>query len=227
MSVTRQLGAASQPLVLAGERRLEVDPSLAPLLPGGGLRRGAAVQVTASEASGATTLALALLASASRAGSWCAVVGVPELGLVAAAQLGICLERLVLVARPHRQWAAVTAAVLDTFDAVVLRPPPATRESDARRLLARARERGSALVVLGSGWPQRCDLVLTVTGAVPGGLGEGHGHWQGRRVEVVVTGRGAAARRRGLGLWLPDREGRVAVAGPAGEGSGVVSMQAG
>ena len=45
---------------------------------------------------GATSILLALLAGASAAGSWCAVVGMPSLGLVAAAELGIALDRPLL-----------------------------------------------------------------------------------------------------------------------------------
>ncbi|GAB3331132.1 hypothetical protein GCM10027452_04390 [Micromonospora halotolerans] len=37
---------------------------------------------------------VALLAEASRAGSWCAVVGVPTFGAGAAAEAGIALDRL-------------------------------------------------------------------------------------------------------------------------------------
>ncbi|MGH3964401.1 MAG: hypothetical protein ACRDRY_14270, partial [Pseudonocardiaceae bacterium] len=47
-----------------------VEP-LAPLLPGGGLRRGSVVAVQ-----GSTALLLALLAAASAQGAWVAVVGV-------------------------------------------------------------------------------------------------------------------------------------------------------
>ena len=76
-------------------------PPSRPLLPGGGLRRGATVSVTAAAGvGGATSLALALVAEASRAGSWVAAVGLPSLGLVAADELGVALERLVLVAAP-------------------------------------------------------------------------------------------------------------------------------
>src|SRR6185295_16282269 len=74
----------------AVERSLPVAAPLRPLFPGGCLRRGATVLITP----GATSLLFALLAEASAAGSWCASVGQPELGLVAAAEAGVAVERL-------------------------------------------------------------------------------------------------------------------------------------
>jgi len=67
----------------ADPRVLPVAEPLAPLLPGGGLRRGSTVAVAAGP--GATSLLFALLAEASAGGAWVGVVGRPELGLVAAA----------------------------------------------------------------------------------------------------------------------------------------------
>src|SRR5262245_20127568 len=67
----QELAGKARPVALANERLLPVLDPLAPLLPGGGLRRGSVVSV----ASGSTSLALALLAGASAAGSWCAAVG--------------------------------------------------------------------------------------------------------------------------------------------------------
>jgi len=81
------------------------------------------------------------------------------------------------------------------------------RPGDARRLMARARERGAVLVALGQPWPESVDVRLTVTAAVWGGLGQGNGHLEARQVEVVASGRGAASRERRLRLWLPGPQG--------------------
>jgi hypothetical protein len=67
---------------------LPVSPALSELLPGGALRRGSTVSVV-----GSTALILALLAEATQQGSWAAITGMPELGVVAAAELGVDLER--------------------------------------------------------------------------------------------------------------------------------------
>ena len=142
----RELNNQARPVSLAGERVLPVLPALEGALPDAGLRRGSTVAV-----SGGSSLALALLAGPSAAGSWCAAVGLPSLGLVAAAELGVVLERFPLVARPGADWSAVVAALLEAVDVVLLCPPPHVRTDDARRLIARARERGAVLIVTRTG----------------------------------------------------------------------------
>ncbi len=208
---------------LARERRLPVLPPFEPLLPGGGLRRGATVAVGAAPGvAGATSLALALAAGASQAGAWVAAVGLGSLGLVAADALGVALERLVLVADPGRDrsgWASVLGALVDGFDIVLVSVggggSPRLRPADARRLVARVRERGGVLVAVGDDLPgERSPVHLTVSAARWEGLGAGWGHLQGRRVTVEAGGRGDAARPRRAELWLPDADGRVAPAEP-------------
>jgi hypothetical protein len=199
---------------LAAERLLPVVPALRPLLGGRGLRRGTTVTVSRSAA-----LALALVAGASAAGSWMAAVGLPDLGIVAAAETGIALERLALVPAPGaRAWPAVVAALLDAVDVVLVRPPARLPATQARRLAARARERGAVLVPLGP-WPEPADLRLAVTTSAWSGLGQGHGNLQARQVEVLVTGRGPATRERRVLLWLPSPDGTIVPAlTPAGTG---------
>lgn len=201
----------STPVTFAAERALPVLSALEPLLPDG-LRRGATVVVDGGP--GATALAVALGAAATQAGSWAAVVGHPSLGLQAAAELGITLERLVVVPDvPQAQWATVVAALLDGVDVVLARPPSATvSAADARRLAARARERQAVLVPLPRrpggrpSWPQGPDVRLTVG---PGEWSAPHRRLEGRRAEVVTGGKGAAARIRRATLWLPGPDGGV------------------
>ncbi len=204
------VGLRARPVTMAGERLLPVLGPLVPLFPEGGLRRGSAVVVTTG-AGGATSLALAVGAAASQEGSWCAAVGWPALGMVAAAGLGVALERFALVPSPGEQWAAVTAALIDAVDVVLVRPHRGVRAPDARRLTARARERGVVLVVsCGTGaWPG-ADLSLSVAGVGRWrGLGQGHGYLQARSVEVTSIGRGAASRERRAQLWLPGPHGSL------------------
>jgi hypothetical protein len=200
--------ASVQPVTLAGERLLPVLGPLEPLFPARGLRRGSVVAV-----SGSTSLALAVLASASASGSWCGAVGLPALGGAAAAELGVALERFPLVPAPARGagaggWAWVVAALVDACDVVLARPPGRVSSADARRLTARVRERGAALVVAGA-WPEAAEVQLGVASEAWVGLGQGYGRLRGRRVEVVAGGRGAAARERRVSLWLPHPEGGV------------------
>ena len=210
------LGALAErvrPVTLRRDQQgLPVLPALEGLLPGAELRRGATVSVgAAAGVGGATSLALALVARASAAGSWVAAVGLPSLGLVAADELGVALERLVLVAAPERDaWGGVVAALVDGFDLVVLQAGRGgVRAADARRLVARARERGTVLVQLGAGWPEGADVALEITRSRWEGIDDGHGHLQARKVRVARSGRGEAAQPHRADLWLPATGGGV------------------
>ena len=196
---------------LAGEQVLPVAAPLASLLPGGALRRGTFVGVGGGP--GATSLALALLAEATATGSWAAAVGIPSIGLAAAAELGVVLGRFVMVADPGPgSWATTVATLVDAFDLVLVRPPGRVRAGDARRLAARVRERGAVVVHAGgSAWPEAHDVRLSVESARWEGLGAGHGHLRARQVEVVTGGRRAAGRPTRVALWLPGPDGVLAV----------------
>jgi hypothetical protein len=211
-----QLAALAErvgPVTLAREHRLGVLEPLTPLLPGGGLRRGSVVAVASTgRGHGATALALALVAGPSAAGSWVAGVGLPSVGLAAAGELGVALGRLVLVAAPERStWPTVVASLVDGFDVVLVDPVRGLRAPDARRLVARARERGAVLVALG-GWAEAPDVRLEVTSSTWEGMGEGHGRLRARRLVVTAGGRGESARPRRAELWLPGPGGGVEVA---------------
>jgi hypothetical protein len=187
---------------------IPVLPALQKLLPGG-LPRG---QVITVDAAGALPLALA--AGAVPAGVptvdlWCAVVGLPECGMLAAAGMGANLDRLVLVDRPGERWADVVASLLSAAGVVLVQPPgPPPPAGIIRRLTALARQHGAALVVVGQ-W-DGARLRLQVTSSLWTGLEHGHGHLQGRRVKVVADGRGAGGRPRSAWLWLPGPDGSVA-----------------
>ncbi|MBV9411770.1 MAG: hypothetical protein JO148_09240 [Acidimicrobiia bacterium] len=212
-----ELKNLARPVSLARERTLPVLPALADLLPEGGLRRGSTVAVSGwspsepersgGETRGGTSLALALLAGPSQAGSWCAAVGLPSLGLVAAAEVGVSLERFPLVARPGEEWPAVVAALVDAVDVVLVCLPRHVRNGDARRLVAKARDRGSVLITTGGSFA--ADVRLSVASSTWEGLGRGHGRLRARRMDVVASGRGAAARERRASLWLPAVGGGV------------------
>ncbi|MGA2209674.1 MAG: hypothetical protein ABSH30_08570 [Acidimicrobiales bacterium] len=202
-----RLGAKVRPTSFAGEHLLPVTPALQAILPAGGLQRGSTVVVDSRQSSGATTLAFELLAGPSVGGYWCAVGGFSEMGALAAAERGIDLARLVIVpflGSPDR-WLQVLATLFDSVDAVLFAPRAAVRQSDARRLAARSRDRGSVLIVLDhqGHWSGPSDLRCTVTGSQWSGLSRGHGLLASRRYELEVSGRGAAARPRRAPLQLP------------------------
>ena len=199
--LVRAAGDTDEPGV---HRVLPVAPELSGLLPGRGLRRGSTVAVATGReapASGGTSLLLALLAEASRSGSWCAVVGVPTLGAVAAAESGISLERLALVPNPGPEWPTVVAALIDGVDLVVIAVPGPISASVTSRLVARARQRGSVLVPFGR-W-DGADVTLRVVDGRWEGLDAGHGRLRRRQVTILARGRGAAARPKELTMWMP------------------------
>ncbi len=122
---------------------LPVLPALAPLLPAGGLAKGSVVVV---ESAGA--LCLALIVGPSQAGMWCGVAGMPDLGIVAAAQASAELGRMMLVPEPGPQWVEVAATMLDACEVVLLRPPERAPPQARRRLETAARRSGAALIGL-------------------------------------------------------------------------------
>jgi hypothetical protein len=184
---------------------LPTAPALAPLLPGGLIRSGSTYSVHES-----VLLAMTMLQGASESGAWCAVVGVPSFGIEAAAAMGIDLERLVLVPDPGDQWLAVTAAMADVATIVLTRPLGRVRPGDCARLSARLRQRGAALVSLGS-WPG-ADATLRVTASSWAGIGRGHGYLSERRATVAAHGRAGAGRPVEAELMLPASDGTVRLA---------------
>lgn len=186
---------------------LPVHPALASLLPGGGLRPGAAYSLSRS-----TSLLLALMAQPSQSGSWCAVVGMPRLGAEAAERLGVDLSRLVLIPEPGARWLAITATVAEVLPVVAVRPAGRAPDSEISRLAARLRDRGAVLLVQGP-WPQ-AEAVLDVDAQEWSGVGRGHGYLSGREVTVTASSRRWPRPRRSR-LMLPDAAGAIsAVAEP-------------
>jgi hypothetical protein len=189
-------------------RVLPVVAPLARLLPGGGLRRGSTVALP--EARGATSLLFALLAEASGAGAWAGIVGRPALGMLAAAEAGVRLERLALVPDPGRDLLAVVMALLDGMDVVVVSDAMrgGVRAADRQRLAARARQRGAVLVSLGA-WPG-ADTELSCADVRWHGLGAGVGRLRARQVRVQLRGRGGVTGGRSGEMLLPAPAGGVA-----------------
>jgi hypothetical protein len=198
-----------RPAEALGRRAGPALPVLAPLeavLPEG-LRRGTTVNVTNS-----VSLLLALLGGPSAAGAWCATVGLPAISAEAAAEYGIDLSRLAIIAAPGAGWLTAVGALLDAVDVVVVRPPTQVSDGDLRRLAARARGRDAVLMPYLGGrprWP-RADLELAAHTEQWTGLGAGHGRLHARQVTVAATGRGRAARPRSVTCWLPAINGGIA-----------------
>ncbi|TWP36229.1 hypothetical protein [Leekyejoonella antrihumi] len=160
--------------------RLPVHPALADAFPTG-LAAGTVYSLT-----GSTTLALALLAGPSQNGSWCAIVGLPDLGVEAAAGWGVDLDRLILVPDPDaNQWVGAVAALAEITDVIVAAPSRIT-PGDLSRLAARLRSRQTTLVVTGP-WPRAATVQATTVGW--DGLGQGHGCLLRQHLRLDITER--------------------------------------
>lgn len=198
-----------RPVAGSRTRLLPALPPITSLLPDGGLRRGTVVRCAGTAA---PSLAMAVAAGPSAAGSWCGMVGLDEMGILAAAGYGVDLERLVVVRAAPAEWAVAAADLLDGIDLVVLAPPCHARPAAARALLARARERGAVVLVVEEHPAFPAELELVVEAAQWHGLADGAGRLRSRRVSVVARGRGSAVRPARQELWLPTATGKVAAA---------------
>ncbi|MEO7370966.1 MAG: hypothetical protein ABIZ69_08895, partial [Ilumatobacteraceae bacterium] len=180
--------------VAASERTLPVHESLVELLPA--LQRGSTI---ACSGRAAVSLALALAAAPSQEGAWVGVAGLPELGIRAAADMGLALQRLVMVAGDP-PWVDVLAAMIDGFDVIMVGQGVGRLAGGAvRRLQARAQSRGVVLLTVGVP-ALGADLQVKADDDRWGGLGSGHGVATGRRVSVEVGGRRMPRPRRAA-MW--------------------------
>lgn len=122
----------------------EINPETAPTtLPKG----------TVAVLSGARSLSLSMVAAVTAAGGHAAIVGQPDIGLLAAVEMGADLSRVAVIPEPGADPVEVAAVLMDGMDLVVLglggRSVPATR---ARAVVARARQKGCTLLVTGGEW---------------------------------------------------------------------------
>ena len=152
-SLRRQMAVISEkvsgpPAALPeSESQLAIPPWLAQALPVP-LPRG-----TVAVCSGARSLLLSMVAAVTAAGGNVAIVGQPDIGLLAAVEMGADLSRLAVIPDPGTDPVEVAAVLIDGMDLVVLglggRRVPQTR---ARAVVARARNKGCTLLVTDGDW---------------------------------------------------------------------------
>ena len=132
------------------ETSLPVPQLLTKLLPAlpDALPRG-----TVAVLSGARSLSLSMVAAVTAAGGNAAIVGQPDIGLLAAVEMGADLSRLAVIPDPGADPVEVAAVLIDGMDLVVLslggRSVPLTR---ARAVVARAHHKGCTLLVTDGDW---------------------------------------------------------------------------
>ena len=185
------------PISLARERTLPVGEPFTELFLEGGLVRGRTISC---QGPAATTTALALIAPAIAAGAWLAVVDLPTIGLDAASELGVPLERIVAIDTGAEggssKWVDVVAAAADGFDVLLVRVPDDLPAGAVRKLAVRLRRREVVTVVLGDPGSLDCDGTLSTEAPHWSGLGDGHGHLRARQVVVAAAGRRLPGQRQ-------------------------------
>jgi hypothetical protein len=202
------LGRHTRPVVLARDRTLELTGDLREMVPGGALTRGSVLCVEAGAGDpgrarvcgwGSTMVAFELVAAATAVGEWAAAIDLDgTFGALAARDSGVALDRFAVVRRvPPSRWAAVVAVLLDGVSLVLAEVPRGVGMGDARRLVARARERDAILVVYAppGRWQAGAALTLSAERSEWADLADA-GYLTGRTLHVRVEGRGEAARPR-------------------------------
>jgi len=150
--------------------------------------------------SGARSLPLSMVAAVTAEGGHAAIVGRPDVGLLAAVEMGADLSRIAVIPDPGSDPVEVAAVLMDGMDMVVLglggRSVPATR---ARAVVARARQKGCTLLVTNGDWQgASARLDARVCGYEITGHGDGGRPGLGRIAKVQlaysVSGRVASGR---------------------------------
>ena len=204
----------SRSRVLVREDLVPLSSSLQRALGLEGLRRGSTLLIEGDRGIGATSFALALLAQATADKLWCAVVGPPDLGIVASTELGVDLDHLVVVTTPRERVATVLGALVDGCDVVLLRLPVSLTRAEMLRLSARVRQRRVLLFLLrdaqshAAAWAEAPDITTVIRGGEFFGIADGSGRIAARRILLETF------HRRGgivapVALWLPGLDGEV------------------
>jgi hypothetical protein len=177
--------------------KLPIPPLLADVLPGS-LPMG-----TVAVLSGARSLPLSMVAAVTAAGQNAAIVGQPDIGLLAAVEMGADLSRVALIPDPGTDPVEVAAVLMDGMDLVVLglsgRSVPPTR---ARAVVARAHQKGCTLLIVDGDWPgahlrleaRVCGYETTMSGTGRhGAAAPGLGRINRVRIDVCARGRAVRA----------------------------------
>jgi len=191
--------------------RLAVADDVRELLPDSGLVRGRIVRCSGDAG---LSLALSLCSLATQQGSWLGVVGVDHLGLLAAVEHGVALERTVLVHPPKtsREWSITVAAAIEGLDLLIVAVPERLSVNDARRVQTRLQSRRAVMIIVdntvlsqsrsmnGLNEAQQflADVVLDTKTKSWSGVDKGAGYLQHRDVRIRVSGRRVARERNYL-----------------------------
>lgn len=179
---------AAESLLKPPETLVETLPeSLPTMLPRGSV----------AVAAGARSLSLGMVAAVTAAGGHAVIIGQPDVGLLAAVEMGADLSRLAVIPDPGADPVEVASVLMDGMDLVVLglggRSVPPSR---ARVMVARARQKGCTLLVTDGDWQgASARLEARVCGYEVAGAGQdiptpGSGRISRVRLAMRAWGRG-------------------------------------
>ncbi|AMC43698.1 Uncharacterised protein [Mycobacterium tuberculosis] len=146
--------------------------------------------------SGARSLLLSMVASVTAAGGNAAIVGQPDIGLLAAVEMGADLSRLAVIPDPGTDPVEVAAVLIDGMDLVVLGlGGRRVTRARARAVVARARQKGCTLLVTDGDWQGVSTRLAArvcgyeITPALRGVPTPGLGRISGVRLQINGRGR--------------------------------------
>lgn len=201
------------PTVLAAEQILPIPEIFHSIVPGGGLQRGWTTRVEGD--SSARAFAWAMLSEVTTAGGWIATVDVSGISLEAAREVGVAIERVLIVTSPDRSsWSATIGALIGAVDVIVFGAPRhRVQPREYRRMASRCRERGTVLVELASAneGQLQYDVTFDVEPIAWRGLGQGFGRLQSRDLDVSATGRRMRGGTRHGRFEIPAADGTLKV----------------
>lgn len=179
----KKIAALSGKDTAPADDAVPVDPALLP--------RG-----TVAVLSGARSLTLRMVATVTAGGGNAVIIGQPDIGLLAAVEMGADLSRIAVIPDPGNDPVEVAAVLIDGMDLVVLglggRRVTRTR---ARAVVARARQKGCTVLVIDGDWEgastrleaRVCGYELTPS--FGGGTPPGVGRISGVRLQISRCGR--------------------------------------
>lgn len=185
---------------------LPAPEPLAALLPRGGLAAGSSLATTGAAS---TSLLLSLAAAAAGEDQWCAIAGMPELGVRAALEAGLDSERLALAPAGHEHTPQILSALVDGVGVLVLGPHLDLAPALWRSLQSRARACDALL--LAAAPPGRADVTMSARTLGWHGLSRGAGRLRRRHLLVSSQGRGIAGSRE-VEVLLPRVDGMIEAA---------------
>ncbi|MEV8236973.1 hypothetical protein AB0P23_17170 [Rhodococcus sp. NPDC077669] len=190
--------ALSGPVRSRSLRIIPTPTPLSELLPRGALARGTALSIT-----GAGSILVGLVATATAAGHHVALIGQPKFGLLAVHEHGGDLSKVHLIDPGNGDPLDVASVCIDGIDLVVStvhgRDVPPTR---ARAILARTRTHAGVFAITDGRMPG-LDLTISSRPVGYGGIEQGRGRIRSITLETTVHGRGITQRTGRYTLTAP------------------------